>query len=590
MIPVHIYMFQSVLINNGMQCKTMRNVLGFAAILFVSCMASTQEMNSFENPDFGILEVYSNGACNTEVPMCSRLGVKVLMQGGNAVDSAVASAICVGIVNSFSSGIGGGGFMLIKKPGEEGAVDMIDFREVAPKRLSTKVLYEARNGPKVGGLSVGVPSEVHGIYEAHMKYGKLPWKNLFQENIQIAKGFPASSQLVKRINKFKEFIAIDPGLRSTYMRNNELLKEGDVVVRENYAKTLEMIMNNPDDFYNGSLADSIVKAVNNQGGVLAKSDLQEYKSIHRPVVEGRYHDYKVYTTNLPTSGPLVLKALNILEKYNLNSLVADDIQTGKFRNLHLLIEIFKFMMARRGELADPEFLENWKDMVNEITSKEIAEQIYKKIDLDKVLDAKEYGMKKHGVEDHGTTHMNVVDKDDMAVLLTSSINFEFGAKFMDPETGIVFNNTMDDFQAPEHNDANAGSANALDAGKRPFSSMSPVILSKSDELLVLGAAGGIRIPTSIVSTLFHLSTGKNLKEAIMTTRMHNHLFPDVTFVEHDIAGPVEQYLVDSGHVIEKSLENTVFTSVQGILLKRSNGNRTIHAVSDLRKGGESFGY
>ena len=148
---------------------------------------------------------------------------------------------------------------------------------------------------------------------------------------------------------------------------------------------------------------------------------------------------------------------------------------------------------------------------------------------------------------------------------------------------------MDDFYPPVHGDI-TGSVNSLDPGKRPFSSISPVILSKDDELLALGAAGGIRIPTSIVSTLFHLSTGKNLKEAIMTTRMHNHLFPDVTFVEHDIQGPIEQYLVDSGHVIEKSLQNTVFTSVQGILLRRSNGDRTIHAVSDLRKGGESFGY
>ncbi|TBU18700.1 putative gamma-glutamyltransferase [Ordospora colligata] len=567
----------------------MRNVLGFAMMLFVSCTVSAQERNGFENPDFGILEVYSNGACSTEVPMCSRLGVKVLMQGGNAVDSAVASAICVGIVNSFSSGIGGGGFMLIKKPGNEDTVDMIDFREVAPRNLNAKLLYGTQNGSKIGGLSVGVPSEVYGIYEAHRKYGKLPWKNLFQENIQIAKGFPVSNQLVRRINRLKEFIAVDPGLRSTYMRNNELLKEGDVVVRDNYAKTLETIMNNPEDFYNGGLADSIVKAVNNQGGVLLKSDLQEYKPVHRPVVEGKYHDYKVYTTNLPTSGPLVLKALNILEKYNLDKLIADDMQTGKFRNLHLLIEIFKFMMARRGELADPEFLQGWQDVVNEITLKETAEQIYKKIDLDKVLDAKEYGMKKHGAEDHGTTHINVVDKDDMMVLLTSTINLEFGAKFMDPETGIVFNNTMDDFYPPVHGDI-TGSVNSLDAGKRPFSSISPVILSKDDELLALGAAGGIRIPTSIVSTLFHLSTGKNLKEAIMTTRMHNHLFPDVTFVEHDIQGPVEQYLVDSGHVIEKSLQNTVFTSVQGILLKRSNGDRTIHAVSDLRKGGESFGY
>lgn len=551
-------------------------------------LASAPKEEGPKNPGAWPVETYSSGACSTEVPLCSRLGVRKLMDGGNAMDAAVASAICVGIINSFSSGIGGGGFMLIKT-GDGSEIDTVDFREVAPQGLSADK-FSAAGGASVGGLCVGVPGEIRGLYEAHKKHGKLPWSDLFPENIEIARGFPASGQLVKRIKKLRSYVLADPGLRSTYMRDGELLKEGDVVVRENYARTLETIMNDPESFYTGDLADRIVEAVREKGGVLTKDDLSGYQAIHRDALEGTYHDYKVYTTNLPTSGLLVLKALNILEKYDLKKLKAESLAGGRFNHIHLLIEACKFAMARRGELADPAFLPGWEDMVQEIVSKDAGEEAYRKIDLQKVLRIGDYGRSEKGVEDHGTTHINVLDKDNMAVLLTSTVNLEFGAKFMDPETGIVFNNTMDDFYIPYISGIAEKHANLPEGGKRPFSSISPILLLKDGEAIALGAAGGIRIPTSIVSTLFHLSAGDSLEEAIMETRIHNQLFPNVTFVEYGIPEVLEKYLLGAGHRIEKSLQNTIFTSVQGILSKEANGSRAIHAVSDPRKGGEAFGY
>lgn len=551
------------------------------------------EKKLIENPDFGVIETYSNGACSTEVPLCSRLGVRKLLDGGNAMDAAVAAAICVGTINSFSSGIGGGGFLLIKKPGREEALDMIDFRETAPESLSVGHLSSQIDRAKMGGLAVGVPGEIRGLYEAHRKYGRLSWKSLFPENIEIAHGFLASAQLVKRINRLRLYIMEDPGLKATYTRDGELLKEGDMVVRENYARTLGKVMNDPESFYSGDLAKSVAAAVRSKGGVLSEKDLRGYKAIHRPVLEGRYHGYRVYTTNLPTSGALIIEALNILEKYNLKRLEAESMQQGRFRHFHLLVEVFKFVMARRGELSDPAFLPGWEEIVREITSKETAEKIHRKIDLGGILDAGEYGMKRDATEDHGTTHINVIDKDDMAVLLTSTVNLEFGAKFMDPETGIVFNNQIDDFYVPSAADAFSSRtpANIAEPGKRPFSSASPILLEKDSEILMLGAAGGVRIPTSVIAVLFYLSTGRNLKEAITATRIHNQLQPDTTFVEYNISKKLEQYFVSSGHRTEKSLQNSIFTSVQGILLRRDRaGNRMIHAVSDPRKGGEAFGY
>lgn len=550
--------------------------------------SSTKKL--IENPDFGVLEVYSNGACSTEVPLCSRLGVKKLLDGGNAMDSAVTSAICVGIINSFSSGIGGGGFILIKD--KDGAFDTIDFRETTPKELSIGYLNGKAYRTKMGGLAVGVPGEIRGLYEAHKKHGKLPWRELFPENVEIAKGFLASNQLVRRINKLKNYIMMDPGLRATYTRDNELIKEGDMVIRENYAKTLKIIMDDPESFYGGELGDAIVKAVRDKGGVINKEDMVKYRVVHRKVLEGKYHDYKVYTTTLPTSGPLIIQALNILEKYDLRKLETESIKSRKFRHFHLLVEIFKFVMARRGELSDPAFLPRWERIVEEITSQDTAENVYKKINLDKVLDPAEYGMKKSMTEDHGTTHINVVDKDDMVVLLTSTINLEFGAKFMDPTTGIIFNNQIDDFYVPgSTSDMSQMSANIVESGKKPFSSASPVLMMKDDEILALGGAGGIRIPTSIIAVIFYLSTGRNLKEAITATRIHNQLTPNTTFVEHNISKTLEEYFAKNGHKIEKSLQNSIFTSVQGILLKRDRaGKRVIHAVSDPRKGGKAFGY
>lgn len=547
-----------------------------------------------ENPDFGVLEVYSNGACSTEVPLCSRLGIKKLLDGGNAMDAAVASAVCVGIINSFSSGIGGGGFMLVRRPGDPETLDMIDFRETVPRGLSLEHLGIRNDSTKTGGSAVGVPGEVLGLYEAHKRYGVLPWKDLFPENIQVARGFLASNQLVRRLNKLKDHVLADPGLRETYTRNNKIIEEGEMVVRENYARTLEVIMNNPEDFYNGELAGQIVKAVRSRGGALSREDLSGYRVIRRKVLEGTYHEYKVYTTNLPTSGLSVIEALNILEKYDLRQLEKESLKTRRFRHFHLLVEIFKFVMARRGELSDPAFLPGWEKTVEEIISKKTAEEIHRKINLEKILEPGEYGAKKNMTEDHGTTHINVIDKDDMTVLLTSTINLEFGAKFMDPATGIIFNNQINDFYIPNitnASDPQRTPANVAEAGKRPLSSASPVLLVKDDEILALGGAGGIRIPTSTISVLFYLSTGRNLKEAITATRIHNQLTPSTTFVEYNISEILERYFVSSGHKVERSLQNSVFTSVQGILLKRDRlGNRMIHAVSDPRKGGEAFGY
>jgi gamma-glutamyltranspeptidase / glutathione hydrolase / leukotriene-C4 hydrolase len=552
---------------------------------------------SVRHPGFSAIQdpahVYLNAAVSTEVPLCSRMGTKKLLQGGNAMDAAIASAICVGIINSFSSGIGGGGFILVRKPGSEEVLDMIDFRETAPRDILKADIRAQGHESRVGGLAVGVPGEIRGLHEAHRKYGRLPWKELFKENIAMAKGFKATNQLVRRLNKYRDLVLQDPGLRNIYTRNNELIREGDIVRRTNYAEALERIAEDPECFYEGELAKDVVRAIASRGGVIGGSDLRDYESKHRRVLESTYYDYKVYTTSLPTSGLFVIEALNVLENFDVRAMAARGLKSGEYKHLHLMIEIFKFTLARRGELGDPDFLKDYERIVSEITSKETANRIADKIRPDRVLSKEEYGMRDGVGSDYGTTHINVIDRDEMVVLLTSTINLEFGAKFMDPKTGIIFNNQLSDFfsNMADVRSPRPNAPNSMEPGKRPLSSASPVLLVRDDEILALGAAGGMRIPTSIIGVLLYLSIGTSLGDAIAATRIHNQLDPETTYVEHDIEKGVLGYLLKLGHNVEKSVQNSVFTSVQGILLKKDAiGRKSIHAVSDPRKGGEPYGY
>lgn len=546
---------------------------------------------------------YKEAAVSCEVPLCSQVGVEILKAGGNAADAAIASCICVGIINSFSSGIGGGGFALIRIPGEDGEdiVEMIDFRETAPSGIKVESFKKEKDMTKKGGMAIGVPGEVAGLHKLHEKYGKLPWKQLFEKNIEIARSFEVSEQLYKRLLKLKDCIFKDPGLKDTYTVNGELVKPGDKISRNNYADTLEIISEKPSDFYRGKIAKDIISSVKKAGGVMKFKDLYHYEAKERDVLQGKFLDYKVYSTNLPTSGCLLIQALNILEEFDLCEIkeAGEHISKKLFPHYHILVETFKFMSAKRGSLADCDKLSNEKKkemnmLVNKLISKEYAKEIVKKIDINGVLDEKEYGFEGISPDDHGTTHLNVVDKDNMTVLITSTVNLEFGAKVMCKETGIIFNNEIDDFYVPGVKSAFdlAGMRpNLIKPDARPFSSAAPFLLIKNTELIALGAAGGTRIPTSLVAIIFHMMLGRSLAEAIKELRIHNQFYPKKTYVEGGFPVELKNYLIHVGHDVEESALNSIFTSVQGIrVISNESGEKTIEAVSDERKGGAAYGY
>lgn len=538
--------------------------------------------------------IFQNGAVTTESRIASDAGMRIMQRGGNAVDAAVATAIHVGVVNPFSSGIGGGGVLMVMRPGDREAVDVFDFRETAPRGLTPEMLRQSLGSTQRTGLSVAVPGEIRGLYDVHKMYGRLPWRELFRDAIELCRGFPATDLLVKRLNLYREDVFGDPGLSSIYTRDGEIVGEGDTIVRENYANTLGLIAEDPEQFYTGRIASRIVEAVRANGGVMDMEDLRNYRMVKRDVQVGSYKDYAVYVPDLPTSGISVIQGLNILENFDLEEMQHKDMSNGTSVAYHLIVEVLKFVYARRGELGDPEFVDGVDGVREEILSKENAQRLASRINMNEILPIDMYGMKAGGVQDNGTTHINVVDDEGMVVLVTTSVNLDFGAKYMDTETGIILNNHVDDFYIPgvkNFHGLEAGGANQLEPMKRPFSSMCPTLLVKGGEVIAVGGVGGIKITSAVLFTLFSMFQGMSMRESILRPRLHHQFSPMTVFVEGEFPDEAARYLSDLGHKVERCPGNRPGSAVYGVVVRKdADGNKKIEAVSDPRKGGGVSGW
>ncbi|KAM0681193.1 hypothetical protein GINT2_000387 [Glugoides intestinalis] len=537
---------------------------------------------------------YTKFAITTELDVASQIGRKILERGGNALDAAISSALTIGVVNLFSSGIGGGGFILIRKKGNsftQDTFDYFDFRETAPLAVTPEMFLKNNDAAKTTGLAVCVPGEILGYYKVHEKHGKLPWKDLFKDVIELAKGFKVSKILKEKLEKNLDYINKDPGLSEIFIKDGKLVEIGDTVSRMNLVETLQKIAEDPLDMYTGDIAKRTVEFIKDNGGVMTLKDLSDYEVKTRDVLKGKFYLYDVYTTNLPTSGLFIIQALNILEKLNIKDYFKQK-DDNNFYFYHMLIETLKFIFADRGKFGDPEFLDDWEDMVSNVVSTIESSKATKKLDYAKTLSINDYKCASFFKDDNGTTHLNVIDEDEMVVSLTSTINLEFGAKLMDPVTGILFNNHIDDFYIPgvdNYFDLAEMEANRLEGGKRPFSSASPTILIKDDEIIAIGAAGGTRIPSSVITIISYFFAGNSLNDSIKASRVHNQLIPNITAIEANFPQDVKDWLEKHGHEVVVSDLNTTFTSVQAIRLSHDGDKKEIEAISDLRKNGRPDG-
>ncbi|TIC14591.1 gamma-glutamyltranspeptidase [Wallemia mellicola] len=522
-----------------------------------------------------------HGAVATETETCSQMGVDVLKNGGNAADAAVTSTLCIGVMNMFSSGIGGGGFLLHRTP--EGDISSIDFRETAPGLADPYMFYEHPHSAQIGGLAVGTPGELAGLHALHEQYGSLEWKDLVLPAAELAKGWPVPKELARRIEISRDWILKDPIWKEWLAPHGTTLKEGDWIARPAYASTLETIAEQGvSAFYEGEIGESFVRTARDASGILTVDDLHHYKVVYGKGYNTSVNGLDVHTCGFPTSGPVMLFMLNALESLDMvpPRKTADD--------LHKFIETMKFGFAERTRIGDVPFMNDTTAMLN-MLNKSYAQETVDKI-TDRTHTWEYYGPDFEGKDTHGTTHLILVDDDDGVVTLTSTVNGLFGSHVLDEHTGIILNNEMDDFSIPGHPNMFGlwpSPYNLPEPYKRPLSSTAPTIVEREGNLVAaLGGSGGSRIFGSVLQTLLHILQGYNPSAAIEAPRVHDQLFPPVVTFESGFSRHLIREMRLRGHNTTVFDFNLGAADVQAVTIE----DNFKYAASDSRKGGVAAAY
>ncbi|KAJ0864793.1 putative aminoacyltransferase, Glutathione gamma-glutamate hydrolase [Helianthus annuus] len=536
---------------------------------------------------------------------CSEIGALVLQQGGHAVDAAVATALCLGVVNPMASGVGGGGFMVVRSAATSQTL-AFDFRETAPLAASENMYENNLDAKYKGALSMGVPGEISGLHNAWSKYGRLPWKTLFDPAIRLAKdGFLVAPYLAGKISSNEAKIKGDPGLQQVFAPNGELLKAGDICYNRKLGLTLEVVANEgPKAFYDGVIGEKLVKDVQDAGGILTMEDLRNYDVEVTDAVAVDTMGYTILGMPPPSSGTLGLALVsNILESYE-NSNAAK----GAL-GLHRFIEALKHMFALRMDLGDPDYV-NISKTVADMLSPSFAKNIQEKI-LDNTTFPSIYYMPRWSqLQDHGTSHFCIVDNDRNVVSMTTTVNYAFGGGVLSRSTGIVLNNEMGDFSVPTEISSDSlppSPSNFIRPNKRPLSSMTPIIVLKDEQLVgVIGGSGGMNIIPAVAQVFInYFILGMDPSNAVQSPRVYHKLIPNVVYYENwtvidgdhiELSDDRIQFLVERGHQLEPKAGGAICQLIVQTL-KKPNENRKLSydhrqvlrgmltAVSDPRKDG-----
>ncbi|MFG1174825.1 gamma-glutamyltransferase [Erwiniaceae bacterium CAU 1747] len=486
------------------------------------------------------------------------VGVKILEQGGNAVDAAVAVGYALAVTHPQAGNLGGGGFMLLRTA--SGNTTAIDFREMAPVRASRDMFLDAQGNADskkslTSHLASGVPGTVAGFSLANQKYGTLPLSTLIQPALELARnGIVVNESLADDLNVYgKEVLLSHPNSKAIFFRpDGTPWRQGEKLVQRQLANSLELISRQgPDAFYKGRIADQIAAEMEQHGGLIGKTDLANYRAIERKPVSGTYRGYEVYSMPPPSSGGIhIVQILNILENFDLAKM-----GFGSADAIQVMAEAEKYAYADRSEyLGDPEFV---KVPTPALTSKAYAKTLAQQIDLAKARPSSEIKPGKLApYESDQTTHFSVVDKDGNAVAVTYTLNTNFGSGIVASDSGILLNNEMDDFSAkpgtPNVYGLIGGEANAVQPYKRPLSSMSPTIVAKDGKTwLVTGSPGGSRIITTVLQMVVNsIDFGMNVAEATNAPRFHHQWLPDQLRVEKGFSPDTLKLLGEKGQHVK----------------------------------------
>ncbi|EXJ96491.1 gamma-glutamyltransferase [Capronia coronata CBS 617.96] len=534
----------------------------------------------------------SMGAVASESSICSGIGIDLLRQGGNAADALVSTVFCIGVVGMYHSGVGGGGFMIVRSA--NGSYEFIDFRETAPAAAFQDMYNNNTDASIFGGLASGVPGEVRGLAHLHENYGKLPWKQVMQGAIKTARyGWPVTQDLVRYMKsanasaQVPNFLVDDPNWALDFAPNGTLVGLGDTITRKRYANTLEAIAERgPDAFYKGPIAEATIAALQAQNGTMTLEDLAHYTVAIRPPVNITYRGYRLFSCSAPSSGEVALSVMKTLEGYT------DFFAAGQVNlSTHRMDEAIRFGYGERTNLGDPSFVANLSAYQDDMLRPESAAEIRRKISDYTTLNVSAYNPSGiESLETPGTSHIVTADASGLAISLTTTVNLLFGSNLMVPETGVIMNNEMNDFSIPGSSNAFGyvpSPSNYIRPGKRPLSSISPTIVEFPNGTLyyVIGAAGGSRIITATIQNLVHvLDRNMTVPQALAEPRLHDQLIPNQVSFEYAYNNETVAFLKSRGHNV--TWINPGQSSAQG-LRRLSNG--TFEAAGEPRQA-SSAGY
>ncbi|KAH8153144.1 uncharacterized protein LAJ45_02731 [Morchella importuna] len=504
--------------------------------------------NEAEGSDRDILVNAQHGVVSSDVDVCSEIGVGILKKGGNSIDAIIATGVCIGVIDSFSSGIGGGGFLVARTV--HGDSKSFNFREMAPG-AATRDMY---NGQpllaQIGGLAVAIPGEVDGYATAHALYGKLAWHELWVPSVELCRGgFVVTATLGYHIHTHAAFFTAN---RHSWEHlfseeTGELLRPGEIMRRWAYGSTLEVIAAAEEageggdtyrgvrEFYNGTISRQLARFVQNNGGILTEEDFGNFFTVVEETAKTIIDDMEVITCQSPCGGPVLIEGLNIAEGLDMR-----DPQDPL--SYHYLVETMKWLSSGRTELGDPTdpTVAANHPRIHELTTKHWAASVRANISSTHTYPWAHYKPAYEPTEPHGTSHISVFDRHGGAAALTTTVNLHWGAMIHDPVTGIVLNSEMDDFSIPGRRNAynlEPSVYNYIRPYKRPLSSTAPTIVVEGDGNvgLVIGGSGGSRIVTgvfeAVVKTYFW---GWDLLDTIKSPRLHHQLIPETVSAEWDM--------------------------------------------------------
>ncbi|MGC1189014.1 MAG: gamma-glutamyltransferase [Candidatus Binatus sp.] len=523
-----------------------------------------------------------HGMVVSESDDAAHAGVEILKHGGNAVDAALATELAVGVTNPAACGIGGGGFMLIYMA-KAHRFYALDYRETAP--LQARPDMYMRNGKadedlaRDGILGVGVPGEIAGIDAALRRFGTMKFQQIAAPAEKLAAdGYVASPHLAKEIEMLAPKLKLDPGLAQVFLKpDGSAHNAGDTIVAKNLAATLKGLGDNPvASFYHGEVAAALVEFMKAHGGLVSAADLANYRPDWRDPIHHRYEDYDVYAMPPPSSGGVVLEMLGALDSGHLAGL---GVNSPPY--LARLIEVMRQGFIDREQYADPAFV---GVQIQKLLTDDNIQQL-----RERALHPKKSPPPAAAAHDHGTTNLLVADKDGNVVALTTTINTVFGAKMSVPALGLILNDEMDDFAVapgvPNAYHLEGERANEVRGGKRPLSSMTPIIVTKNGApVMTTGGSGGPTIISGVLQvTLNILAFHLDAASAVAEPRIHEQAAPDVVIVEQAMPAATRSALEQMGYKLRVVPE---LGAVGAITIAPAN----FRGAADARKGGGAVGY